>query len=188
MSSLTWRHVLFGLALYLCAPLYPVYAQEVGVGDRIRVQARQTGEPDGSSDTPVFKTTGELTGWANDSLWIDSSGHGSIPIHLSSVEKLEVSDGRSSNAGKGMVTGTVIGGFVGFSLVLSAAAAFGDLSDAFSSDGLKYVVVGAGVGFVIGTAVGALSSGDAWREVTLGDLRVAVAPNGLTFRVPVQGR
>ena len=158
------------------------------MGDRIRVQAKQTAAPDGSSDTPVFTTTGGLTGWANDSLWIDSSGHGSIPIYLSSVEKLEVNDGRRSNADMGMATGTVIGAFVGFSFVLMGATAFGDPKGAFSTAGLKYVAVGAGVGFVIGTAVGALSSRDAWREVTVGDLRVTVAPNGLTLRVPVQGR
>jgi len=188
VSSLTWKHVLLGLALWSCESVGALSAQSVFQNDRVRVQSTETYASEGTTRTSVFTTTGTLSGWANDTLRIDTDSQSRVSIAASDIRKLEVSDGRKSNAGKGMVTGTVIGAFVGFSLVLSAAAAFGDLSDAFSSDGLKYVAAGAGVGFVIGTAIGALGSDDAWREVTVGDLRVTVAPNGLTLSVPVQGR
>jgi hypothetical protein len=160
-------------------------AQEVSVGDRVRVQSEVSAYTYGErQETKTVKTTGVLSGLANDSLHIDTSGQDFVSIHVPSVSKLEVSLGQNNRTLKGMAIGTGIGFGAGFVFAFAvASAADGEYSAA--GFGLVYGALGAGVGLVIGTIIGALSSGDVWQEVPVGNLQVSVAPTGLTLRVPM---
>ena len=188
MSSPTWRHVLLGLALWPWVSVSALSAQSVSQGDRVRVHSTETYASAGTTRTSVFTTTGALSGWANDTLRIDTDSQSRVSIAASDIRKLEVSRGRTHQAGKGMAIGAGLGFVFGFFFGSAVTSGWGGSVEETAKAGLQTGAVGAGLGLAIGATLGALASTDAWQEVTVGDLRVTAAPNGLTLSVPVQGR
>ncbi len=86
-----------------------------------------------------------------------------LSVPLGEIEKMEISRGASSNAGKGAVVGGVVVGFGGLMLGLSMAN--DEFFDVSGEDMAALTVAGFGMGSLIGGIIGALSSSEKWDEV-----------------------
>jgi hypothetical protein len=180
------RGILSWCALLLSAG--PLSAQRlasafVRPGDRVRVttyQMASAGE----------RHVGVLHQVFGDSVTVDwtSGVRETLPLHR--VSRLEVSDGRGSLIGPGMVAGFLGGAVIGG----VAGAASSEVSDPFRGLGVAAsTVVGALVGTVSGGLVGAVSRRERWTRVRLDQplRRVTITPHvlpigGGTSRVGVQ--
>jgi len=168
------RGILFWCALLLGAG--PLSAQRmasafVRAGDRVRVTTYQMAS---SGERQV----GVLQRVLRDSVTVDwaSGVRETLPLHR--VSRLEVSDGRGSFIGLGMVAGFLGGAVVGG----VAGAASSDAGDSYR--GLAVAassVVGALVGTVSGGLVGAVGRRERWTRVRLEQplRRVTMTPHVL---------
>jgi hypothetical protein len=86
-----------------------------------------------------------------------------VPLHA--VERLEVSRGRRSNAGRGLRRGALIGAAVGAVLGVALMADDGGYFD-YGAEAIPLGAAGGAMyGSVIGLVVGALSRSEQWAEV-----------------------
>lgn len=171
--------------LTLCGP--EAVAQELSPGDRVRVQYRQaravmvgsTVKQD-SINEEIVGIVGELRA---DSLRVTPDGSAdNTSIPLATVSKIEVSRGTHDRTLTGMAIGTGIGFGAGF--LTGVAMCSGDNCEVTGGEaGLVIGAIGAGAGLLIGTVIGALSSGDDWQSVSVGSLRVTLGSRDLTFRL-----
>lgn len=102
-------------------------------------------------------------------------------IPLTAIDRLDVSQGRRSNALRGARTGALVGAGVGLALGIAALA---EEEDSFFDYGAEVVPLSAvGVGFVggtIGLLVGALSSSEQWTPAGM-VITVRPAPEGVSL-------
>jgi hypothetical protein len=109
---------------------------------------------------------------------------------LDSVSSLEVSRGKSSQFGKGLLIGLVVGGGGG-AMVGAIAGASGSFCIDTCLDAGSGAAAGAffGIlpGLVVGAVAGALTETDRWEAVPLDRLRVSYAPrrDGFAFGMRV---
>ena len=177
------------MALYLTGALGTAYAQTVTAGDRVRVhfteyQLVMVGNT-ARRDSQAVELTGVLQRLQTDSLYVDQDGSEDTgSMSLTDLTRFEVSRGRKNNTLKGMAIGTGIGFGAGFLTgVLMCSGARCEVTG--GEAGLVIGVIGGGIGLLLGTAIGAGSSGDLWEEVPLFDLQVTLDGHGLTLRVPI---
>lgn len=183
------RVLIAAMVLYLTGSLGTAYAQTVTAGDRVRVhfteyQLVMVGNT-ARRDSQTVELTGILQGLQTDSLYVEQDGSEDIgPISLTNLARFEVSRGRKNNTLKGMAIGTGIGFGAGFLTgVLMCSGARCEVTG--GEAGLVIGVIGAGAGLLLGTVIGAASSGDLWEEVPLSDLQVTLDGYGLTLRIPI---
>jgi len=183
------RTVLVGISLLATVYSQPLDAQTVSPGDRVRVhfteyQLVMAGNT-ARRDSQTVELIGVLDRLQTDSLYVEP-GHseGSSAIPLADVSTIEVSRGRKNNTLKGMAIGTGIGFGAGFLTgVLMCSGANCEVTG--GEAGLVIGVIGGGVGFLLGTAIGAARSGDLWENIPLSDLQVTLDGYGLTLRIPI---
>ena len=183
------RTVLVGISLLVTVYSQPLDAQTVSPGDRVRVhfteyQLVMVGNT-ARRDSQTVELIGVLDRLQADSMYVEP-GHseGSSAIPLADVSAIEVSRGSKNNTLKGMAIGTGIGFGAGF--LTGVMICSGGKCEATGGEaGLVLGAIGAGVGLLIGTAIGVGSSGDLWEDIPLSDLQVTLDGYGLTLRIPI---
>lgn len=152
-------------------------ASSVNRGDRVRIVSSDRG------DRPYTATVQAVR---PDTLFVRRErpgGHESVGLPVGSIGRLEVSVGTRSNAGKGAVTGAIVGGALG--LVIGIAAWAGSEEGEFLEVGPEAVPVSmaflGGGGAILGTLIGALSSSDQWAPVPLESLRLRPVEGGVAL-------
>ncbi len=171
------------VALVLTASVDLAAQQEstVAPGSRIRVSAPTV------SSRPIV---GEVVAVHSDTLVIDASAWvrgrtqwerlEEAEIPLGSLTRLEVSQGKKSNVGKGALIGGLVGAGVGLALGLAASAedseGFAPVGPEGAGDVLGVSAIMGGLGAGIGALIGAISPGERWKEVPLDRLRIDVTP------------
>jgi hypothetical protein len=147
-------------ALLLAAP-FTLLAQQESVltpGDRIRVTAPSIG---------IEQLVCTLSAFSPDSVVVEDRGT-LLSLPLASVTKLDVYRGQRSKAGKGAVTGLLVGTGAGTLFGLIAAAASDVEETEYALGGaLIFAGLGGGVGALIGAAVGQRRPVDRWEPVLL---------------------
>ena len=146
----------------MLAVTQPLKAQEPSIepGARVRIKASSI------SPQPIVGTLESV----HDSTLVLRSGQvAPLEIRLSQIERLEVSQGKKSNAG----TGALVGGLIGTVAGVVVGLVFSQGSDA--PEGLPVTIgaAGAGGGVLIGTLAGAMDQSDRWVEVPLARLKVS---------------
>ena len=161
----------------------------VSPGDRVKVQFSTVQAVVVSStvrrDTQYVEVVGLFEGFRRDSLYITTTGSdGPAAVPLADVSTMEVSRGRRNNTLKGMAIGTGVGFGAGF--LTGVLMCSGDKCEVGGGEaGLVIGALGAGAGLLIGTVIGAASSGDNWEGVPLETLRVTLDEHGLAVRIPI---
>ena len=154
MTILGWIAVL--------AVAQPLKAQEPSIepGARVRIKA--------SSLFPQ-PIVGMLESVHDSTLVFRSGQTAPLEIRFSQIERLEVSQGKKSNAGTGALVGGLIGTVVGavVGLVIRQGA------DVQADLPVITGAIGAGGGVLLGTIVGATNQSDRWVEVPLARLKVS---------------
>lgn len=175
--------------LFLTGSLEAAYAQTVTAGDRVRVhfteyQLVMVGNT-ARRDSQAVELTGVLQRLQTDSLYVERDRSENLAaIPLTSLTMFEVSRGSKNNTLKGMAIGTGIGFGAGF--LTGVMICSGGKCEATGGEaGLVLGAIGAGVGLLIGTAIGVGSSGDLWEDIPLSDLQVTLDGYGLTLRIPI---
>ena len=151
-------------------------AQVTGVekGDKVRVTA---------PEQLTTKTTGIVTGINRDSLQFmhrDSI----FQVSLSPIQRLEVSTGKKSSAGRGALIGAGSLGLTMGLLMLSTdeTCSSGDVwcMDLFSrSDSFKLGLISGGLlGGLSGAIIGHFIKRDRWKKIELEALTIETHPNG----------
>ncbi len=122
-----------------------------------------------------------------DTLVLDAEGRvETLEVPLALVEKVEVSRGKESNAGKGAIRGGVVG--ASFGLVFAGAILLDGGSDK-EVVSVAFLAAFTGAGMLVGTAIGAVSSSDRWEEVPLDGIRIgpsSVHHDGLEVSVALR--
>jgi hypothetical protein len=169
------RAVTSMLTVSLLVPLAALSAQEqppVEAGSRIRVTAPTVGAD-------------ELVGMCVEvdatRLRVQAEEQASpLTISLTDVTRLEVSQGRKSNALAGLGIGFLGGAAIGAVLGSAAGREEGGPETLCTGDKTECAVFGAAVGGVafgaIGAGIGALAKTERWEEVPLDRLRVSIVP------------
>lgn len=151
--------------MVLLASAHPLMAQDASIepGARVRIKVR-------SLSTQLIVGTIESV---RDSILVLRSNPATPPteIRFSHIERLEVSQGRKTNAARGAVIGTLIGGGVGTVVGLIGKSAGSDLP---SNLAVTTGAIGAGGGLLIGTLLGAASQSDRWVRVSPEQLKVSL--------------
>ncbi len=165
------RTVLSLAVVPLLIPLAALSAQEpppIEAGSRIRVTAPTVG---------ADKLVGMCVEVDATRLRIQAGER--VPpraISLTDVTRLEVSQGRKSNALKGLLIGGLVGTPIGAAVGGVVGSIAHGLDEAHASMA-AYVATGALVfgaaGGLVGLGIGALSSSERWKEVPLDRLRVS---------------
>ena len=167
------RAVTSVLSLSVLVPLTVLSAQEqppVEAGSRIRVTAPTVG---------ADKLAGECVEVDATRLRVQAEEQASpMTISLTDVTRLEVSQGRKSNALKGLLIGSIVGVPAGAVLVLlwttrGSDNPCSDYPAACAAGGAAVVGV---TGALVGLGIGALSKSERWEEVPLDRLRVSIVP------------
>jgi hypothetical protein len=96
-----------------------------------------------------------------------------LTISLTGVTRLEVSQGRKSNALKGLLIGSIVGVSTGVVVGLVVAESCWDHKVACAAAGTAVVGV---TGALVGLGIGALSKSDRWEEIPLDRLQVSIVP------------
>ena len=108
-----------------------------------------------------------------------------MDISLSSITRLDVSQGRKSKAGMGALIGGVVGGIFIVTVISSVCTgSHGCTRDSNFLYGGMYTLAGAGVGALIGLAFKA----ERWKKVPLSQLQISVVPeseNGIGLGVVI---
>lgn len=154
------------VGLSLAAPGRAQQVADVGIGSRVRLSL-----PSRADDRAI---RGIVTGMSADVLQVRPDGDGTpLDIQLSSVERLEVSQGKTSRAW-GAVQGFLIGGGVGLVVGLVMANSCGD-TDFFCGDSVSYVTGGIAMFGGAGAGLGAIfSGGDRWVDVGADRVRLGI--------------
>jgi hypothetical protein len=150
-------------ALVVAAP-FTLLAQQQSLlapGDRVRVTAPSIG---------VHEQVCTFSALRRDTAVVMEGGR-LLALPLASVTKLEVYRGRRSRAGKGAVTGLLVG--------TGAGVLLGVLDLAQEEGGAEYVLLGwaglgGGAGALLGALVGAVIRADRWEPVRLYPVRVGL--------------
>ncbi len=157
------------VALVTLAPALSVAQQTpvVPVGTRVRFSPEQT-----TGD----KVVGTIARQRGDTLLLWTERQDTVPVALTNLDRLEVSDGVHGHAlkglGLGLLAGAVLGGAIG-------AAVEPDELLGRGINILVGVVGGAGGGAVIGLGVGAAIRSERWKAIAPGDEgRSALPPSG----------
>jgi hypothetical protein len=148
MKILGWIAVL--------AVAQPLKAQEPSIepGARVRIKASSV------FPQPIVGTLESV----HDSTLVFRSGQTApLEIRFSQIERLEVSQGKKSNAG----TGALVGGLIGTAVGAVVGLVFAQGTD--MPEGLPVMIgaAGAGSGVLLGALVGASDQSDRWVEVPL---------------------
>jgi len=156
------------LSVSVLLPFTSLSAQEqppIEPGSRVRVSA---------PDLAMHRQVATLEAWRGDTLVLARPWTMDCP--LASVTRLEVSQYRKSNCGKGALIGGGIGVAVG-ALIGAMWTEEGDLgcTDRAACVGLGAAALGV-TGGLIGLGIGALSKTERWEEVPLDQLRASLAP------------
>jgi len=164
------RSLLLACALLVCAGTDLVaQAQPVDLvpGRRIRVH-RQT------QSTLI----GALLSVSSDTLTMITTGPDTVAVARSTIRRVDVAVGTKSQAGKGAVTGLLIGGLGG--ALLGVASSGSDDGDFLDAGPAEWAVSGAVFFGAIGAGVGALiGSGhrtDRWEAVVVPTVTVIPVP------------
>jgi hypothetical protein len=149
-------------ALVLAAPPTLAAQQEslLAPGERIRVSAPALG---------IEQLVCTVSAFSPDSVVVEDRGT-LLALPLVSVTKLEVYRGQRSQAGKGAVTGLLVGGGAGalFGLIAVGASEAGDWGAGYVLGGaLICAGLGGGVGALIGAGVGQRRLVERWEPVLL---------------------
>ena len=169
------RQIALFLSLLLLASFADLSAQEVllAPGARVRVSV------------PTFNPTTRLRGQARwvgtlvtlsaDTLVLKPKDQSApLAIPLASVTRLDVSRGRVSCTGRGILTGSLASLALGLGLLASASPE--DIGDAPPAAGLIFLAVFTVPGAVIGGIVGSKVGGERWEPVPLDRIRVSILP------------
>ena len=167
------RSILSLAVVPLLIPLQFTSAQQVPpieTGSRIRVTAPALGV-DKLVGTSVEADATRIRVQADDQA-------APMTISLTDVTRLEVSQGRKSNALKGLGIGALIGAPIG--AVLGVLASEGSGENLCTGTTVACAAVGAAAvgvaGALVGLGVGALIKSERWEEVPLDRLRVNIVP------------
>ena len=135
----------------------PLKAQEPSIepGTRVRIKASSI------FPQPIVGTLESV----HDSILVFRSGQTApLEIRLSQIERLEVSQGKKSNAG----TGALVGGLIGTAVGVVVGLIIKEGADVQADLPVITGAIGAGGGVLIGTLAGASDQSDRWVEVPLG--------------------
>ena len=175
--------------LLLAVSVEVVESQTVSPGDRVRVhfteyQLAMVGNT-ARRGSQTVELIGVLHQLQADSLYVEQdSSEDLAEIPLTDLTRFEVSRGRKNKTLAGMAIGTGIGFGAGFLTgVLMCSGANCEVTG--GEAGLVIGLIGGGVGLLLGTAIGAGSSGDLWEVVPISDLQVTLDGHGLTLRIPI---
>ncbi len=169
------RTVLSLAVLPLLIPLQSITAQQappIETGGRIRVTAPTLG---------VDKLVGTSVEADATRIRVQADDQASpMTISLADMTRLEVSQGRKSNALKGLLIGSIVG--VSTGAILGLAASLAESYDNPCADNeVECVAVGAAAfgvtGALVGLGIGALLKSERWEEVPLDRLRVNIVPH-----------
>jgi len=168
------RTVLSLAALPLLIPLQSITAQQapsIETGSRIRVTAPTVGA-DKLAGVCVEVDATRLRVQAEEQV-------SPLTISLADVTRLEVSQGRKSNALKGLGFGALIGGSIG--AVLGLLASTGESYENPCEGNAPACAAGGAAAFgvtgaLVGLGIGALTKSERWEEVPLDRLRVNIVP------------
>ncbi len=166
------RSILSFAVVSLLVPLQNITAQQappIETGSRIRVTAPVLG---------ADKMVGMLVEVDASRLRVQADDQASpMTISLADMTRLEVSQGRKSNALKGLGIGALIGAPIGVALGVAVSSESGD-NQCYHNAGC-IAIGGAAVGVVgalVGLGIGALLKSERWEEVPLDRLRVNIVP------------
>jgi len=183
------RVLIAAMVLYLTGSLGPAYAQTVTAGDRVRVHFTEYRlvmvSNTARRDSQTVELIGVLEGLQADSLYVEQDRSEDLAeIPLTDLTRFEVSRGSKNNILKGLAIGTGIGFGAGFLTgVLMCSGARCEVTG--GEAGLVLGAIGGGFGLLLGTAIGAGTSGDLWEDIPLSDLQVTLDGYGLTLRIPI---
>lgn len=158
-------------------------------GDRVKIQYSSVQAVMVSNtvrrDTQDVQVVGILEGLRSDSLYIAATeSDAPVGVPVADISAIEVSRGQRNNTIKGLAIGTVAGFGAGFLTgVLMCSGANCEVTG--PEAGLVIGAIGAGAGLLIGTVIGAVSSGDVWEGVPLPTLHVTFDEHGLVVRIPI---
>ena len=166
------RTITFLVAVLAVTPLSTVNAQQqpppVKVGERVLITAPDLG---------LNRYLGVLMAMDSATLTVDT-----LEVALTAMTRLEVSQGRTSGAGRGALTGGGIGlvtgaisGFLVGGLCYLGGGGAGARQCRAETTALGAGVLGV-LGAVIGAAIGRGSESDRWEEVPLDQLSVSFVP------------
>jgi hypothetical protein len=157
-------------------------AQTIPSGDRVRatIEMNVLVVRGAGIDTTVqtSRITGTLTQLGPDTLRILPDGAQpdapSTALVIHSVTRLEVSEGRKSNVGKGALIGGGVGLALGGGFALLAASKVD--TEVSTGEVLAFTGITAAVGAGIGALIGSLGGSERWTEYPMGHLRISLAP------------
>jgi hypothetical protein len=171
------------LVAFLAVSLHPLAAQEPSIqpGTRVRVKAPTL------FSRPFVGTLESV----RDSIVL-VRGNEAMPatqIRLSQIERVEVSQGKKSNAGRGAIAGFLVGAAAGAGFGISACSGGGGCADVGTGTVALFTgAIGAGGGTLLGALIGLGSKSERWEEVSRERFRVGMTFNegrgvGLRFSV-----
>jgi len=138
---------------------YPFHLEP---GTRVRISMLGSNAAEGPAQ--ASQVTGRFEGWNEDSLVIDVGGSTTL-IGQGQIDKVEVSLGVASNAGKGAWIGALSGFAIGLGIGLACSA---DADCAAATDDAVVVLassfaIGA-IGAGLGAGIGAATKSERWRQ------------------------
>ena len=168
------RTVLSLAALPLLIPLQSITAQQappIETGSRIRVTAPTVGA-DKLAGVCVEADATRIRVQVDDQA-------APMTISLTDVTRLEVSQGRKSNALKGLLIGSIVG--VSTGAILGLAASLTESSENPCEGNAPACAAGGAAAFgvtgaLVGLGIGALTKSERWEDVPLDRLRVNIVP------------
>ncbi len=159
--------------IFLTAVANPLTAQERSIepGARVRIKAPTL------SKRPIVGTFEGV----RDSILLVRGNRATTAteIRLGQIERLDVSQGKKSNAGAGALAGLLSGAALGAGFGLVACGSGSGCED-FGGTGtiaLFTGAIGAGGGLLLGVIIGAATQSDRWEEVAPDRLRVGLTLN-----------
>jgi len=169
------RSILSLAVVPLLIPLQYTAAQQVPpieTGSRIRVTAPALG---------IDKLVGTSVEADATRIRVQADDQASpMTISLADMTRLEVSQGRKSNALKGLGVGALIGAPIGAVLGYLASPEQSSGEAVCTGSTVSCVAVGAAAvgvtGALVGLGIGALAKSERWEEVPLDRLRVNIVP------------
>lgn len=169
-------------------------ATELATGARVRVITvkEAVGGAEAIPSKRPHEVIGTLVRLRSDELRIQTSAQETVRVPVAEVSRLDVSNGRRSNARKGGIVGAAFGGVLGIAVGALAGAFANDESSEPGNhipESIAYgFAFGAASGALIGLGIGSMSQGDDWREVSKPWPTLRLTPigrEGLSLRVSV---
>ena len=116
---------------------------------------------------------------------VPAGGSDTVTYSMASIERVEASAGRHSQAGRGLVVGGLVGAGIGGALAIAAAAN----AEALDSPGWMPVAVFGGgtvLGALVGAAIGAVSRGERWAATPSVTANRAAGGMNLGVQMPIR--